>query len=55
MKRQIRQRAPRQGIHELGMRALAGVAAGTDAVLTDAPYRSVTEDALTYDPYRKFK
>jgi hypothetical protein len=47
MKRQIRPRPPRQGIHELAMRALADVAAGTDAFSTD--------DALSYDPYRKFK
>lgn len=54
MKKQIRPRASRRGVHELAARALAEVAGGADAFVYD-PYRKFAEDALTYDPYRKFK
>lgn len=55
MKKQIRARAPRRGVHQLAMRALAEVAGGADASAAYEPYRTFAEDALTYDPYRKFK
>lgn len=54
MKRQIRPRGARRGSHELATRALAVVTGAADASVTD-PYPTLTDDALSYDPYRKFK
>lgn len=53
MKKQIKSRGPRRGIHELAARALAEVAGGAGTSLVD-PYPA-SADALSYDPYRKFK
>jgi hypothetical protein len=53
MKRSIKPQVARRGIHEFAVRALAAVA-GADASAAD-PYPAVTGEALTYDPYRKFK
>jgi len=54
MKRQIKPRGPRRGIHELAAQALAEVAGGAGTSPVD-PYPAFAADALSYDPYRKFK
>jgi hypothetical protein len=55
MKRQTRPRVPGRSVHELTTRTLGEVTGGTDASLMGGPYEQLAADALTYDPYRKFK